>query len=75
MTLPPLPPISSDFALAIFVHRSFKPAGLNDTFGDGDRLAFLGKQVLSMVVTDVLFKRRPMLRYDELEVSTITAGH
>jgi dsRNA-specific ribonuclease len=72
MNLPPLPPVSSDAALAIYVHRSFKPAGSNDDFGDGDRLAFLGKQVLGMVVAEVLFKKRPMLAIGELDVSTMT---
>ncbi|KAF8273869.1 hypothetical protein EI94DRAFT_1654128, partial [Lactarius quietus] len=60
MMIPPLPPIQSDAALAIFVHRSLKPSAPNDTFGDGERLAFLGEQVLRMVVAEVLFEKRPM---------------
>jgi dsRNA-specific ribonuclease len=74
MSLPPLPPISSNAALAIFIHRSFRSSGFSsDSFGDGDRLAFLGKRVLGMVVADVQFKRRPMLDFIELEVSTTAA--
>jgi ribonuclease-3 len=69
MALPPLPPIQSDATLAIFVHRSFKPPGLNDRFGDSDRLAFLGKRVLTMVIADTLFGKQPMLGYSDLEVS------
>jgi len=61
MTLPPLPPVQSDAALAIFVHRSLKSSAQNETFGDGERLAFLGEHVLRMVVAEVLFDKRPML--------------
>ncbi|KAI9461025.1 hypothetical protein BJY52DRAFT_1261830 [Lactarius psammicola] len=61
MTLPPLPHIQSDAALAIFVHRSLKPSVPNDSFGDGERLAFLGEQVLRMVIGEILFEKRPML--------------
>jgi dsRNA-specific ribonuclease len=60
MLLPPLPPIQSDAALAIFVHRSLKPSMPNDNFGDGERLAFLGEQVLRMIVAEILFEKRPM---------------
>ena len=68
---------SSNFKqLAIFIHRSFRSSGFNsDNFGDGDRLSFLGKQVLRVVVADVQFKRLPMLDFDELEVSTTAAPH
>ena len=74
MPLPPLPPISGNAALAVFVHRSFRSSRLNtNSFGDGDRLAFLGKRVLGMVVADVQFKRRPMMDFVKLEVSTTAA--
>jgi len=73
MALPPLPPIQSDATLAIFVHRSFKPPGLNDRFGDSDRLAFLGERVLAMAVADVLFEKRPMLERPDLDQEQTTA--
>ncbi|KAI9445350.1 hypothetical protein H4582DRAFT_1806457 [Lactarius indigo] len=61
MTLPPLPSIQGDAALAVFVHRSLKPSVPNDNFGDGERLAFLGEQALRMVIAEILFEKRPML--------------
>ncbi|KAI0307675.1 hypothetical protein B0F90DRAFT_1621845 [Multifurca ochricompacta] len=67
MTLPPLPPVQSDAALAIFVHRSFKPSGSNDRFGDSERLALLGQRVLCMVVAEIFFEKRPMLEANDLE--------
>ncbi len=70
MTLPPLPHIQSDAALAIFVHRSLKPSVPNDSFGDGERLAFLGEQVLRMVIAEILFEKRPMLDARYLQVRT-----
>jgi hypothetical protein len=68
MPIPPLPPVQSEAALAIFAHSSLKSLVLNDNFGDADRLAFIGRQVLSMAVADVLFEKRPMLSAVELEV-------
>jgi dsRNA-specific ribonuclease len=74
MTLPLLPPISSNAALTIFTHRSFRSSEFNnDNLGDGDRLAFLGKRVLDMVVAEIHFKKRPMLHDDRLQVSTPAA--
>ena len=75
MTLPPLPPVQSDAALAIFVHRSLKSAAQNDTFGDGERLAFLGEQVLRMAVAEVLFDKRPMLDARNLQVCAGVASN
>ncbi|KAI0305021.1 hypothetical protein BC826DRAFT_979488 [Russula brevipes] len=67
MSLPPLPPVQSDATLAIFVHSSLKSPILNERFGDGDRLAFLGQRVLQMVVSEILFEKRPMHDIMELE--------
>ena len=68
MSIPPLPPVQSEAALAIFVHTSLKSSVQNDNFGDDERLAFIGRQELSMAVTEVLFEKRPMLTAVELEV-------
>lgn len=68
MSLPPLPPVQSEAALAIFVHSSIKSLVQNDNFGDADRLAFIGRQVLSMAITEVFFEKRPMLSAVDLEV-------
>jgi ribonuclease-3 len=59
--------VQSEAALAIFVHTSLKSSVQNDNFGDDERLAFIGRQVLSMAVTEVLFEKRPMLTAVELE--------
>ncbi len=68
MSLPQLPPVQSEAALAIFVHSSLKSSAQNDRFGDGERLAFIGRQVLNMAIAEVLFEKRPMLEAVELEV-------
>jgi len=73
MLIPPLPPIQSDAALAIFVHRSLSIP--NDSFGDGGRLAFLGEQVLRLVVAEIAFEKRPMVEAGNLQnelVQTLT---
>jgi dsRNA-specific ribonuclease len=68
MSQSPLPPIQSDSALAIFVHRSLKPSVPNASFGDSERLAFLGEQVLRMVAAEIIFDKRPMLDASTLQV-------
>ena len=68
MSQSPLPPIQGDAALAILVHRSLKPSVPNANFGDGERLAFLGEQVLRMVAAEILFDKRPMLDASTLQV-------
>jgi ribonuclease-3 len=67
MSQSPLPPIQSDAALAIFVHRSLKPSVPNPSFGDVERLAFLGEQVLRMVAAEILYDKRPMLDASTLQ--------
>jgi dsRNA-specific ribonuclease len=68
MSIPPIPPVQSEAALAIFVHSSLKSMAQNDNFGDADRLAFIGRNVLTMAVAEVLFEKKPMLGAVELEV-------
>jgi dsRNA-specific ribonuclease len=67
-TLPPLPPVQSEAVLAIFVHSSLKSTVPNDKFGDADRLAFIGRQALTMAVAEVLFEKTPMMSAVDLEV-------
>jgi dsRNA-specific ribonuclease len=61
MSIPPLPPVQSDATLAIFVHSSLKGTVQNDLFGDGERLAFIGRQVLNMAIAETCFEKRPMV--------------
>jgi dsRNA-specific ribonuclease len=68
MNLPPLPPVQSEAALAIFVHSSIKSLVPNDNFGDADRLAFIGRHALNMAIAEVLFEKKPMMSALELEV-------
>jgi hypothetical protein len=70
MMLPPLPPVQSDTALAIFVHSSLKSPVRNERFGDADRLACLGQKALHMVIAETLFEKRPMLDATALIVSS-----
>ncbi|KAH9996467.1 hypothetical protein BJV77DRAFT_942190 [Russula vinacea] len=67
MSIPALPPVQSDAALTIFIHSSLKTTAQNDRFGDSDRLAFTGKQVLGMAIAETLFEKRPMLSAVDLE--------
>ncbi|KAH9857962.1 hypothetical protein C2E23DRAFT_718683 [Lenzites betulinus] len=70
---PPAPPIDGEAMLEVFVHRSMKFTGapLNDSiYGDGQRLAALGSKVVEAAYTDVYFNRKPMLRAEELKVSS-----
>jgi hypothetical protein len=68
MSLPPLPPVQSDAALTIFVHSTLKSPVPNERFGDVERLAFIGRHVLSMAIAESFFEKRPMLGAVELEV-------
>ena len=68
MSLPPLPPVQSEAALAIFVHSSLKSLVQNDNFGDADRLAFIGRHALSMAIAEVLSEKKPMMDALDLEV-------
>jgi dsRNA-specific ribonuclease len=68
MSIPPLPPVQSDATLAIFVHSSLKGTSPNDLFGDGERLAFIGRQVLNMAIAETWFEKRPMVDAPDLEV-------
>jgi dsRNA-specific ribonuclease len=68
MSIPPLPPVQSDAALTIFVHSSLKSTVQNERFGDVERLAFIGHQILSMAIAESFFEKRPMLTAMDLQV-------
>ncbi|KAI0048334.1 hypothetical protein FA95DRAFT_1678383 [Auriscalpium vulgare] len=66
--LPPLPTLQGEVMLEIFMHRSLSSGSLNEDFGDSERLATIGKRVLSMAVAQILFDKRPMLDATGMEV-------
>ena len=69
--LPDIPRLSGDIILEVFTHRSIRFAGapLNEEYGDNDRLALLGEKAFNLAITDAMFRKRPMLKADELDVS------
>lgn len=69
--LPPLPQLEGSLLLDVFTHNSLHYDGKtsNEDFGDNNRLADLGTQVLNLVVTQRLFFKKPMLTATEIVVS------
>lgn len=71
-SLPPLPGLSGDIILEVFTHRSLRfpgaPTAGGDEFGN-DRLAAIGEEALRMAITDALFRQRPVLKAQDIEVS------
>lgn len=69
---PPLPKLGGDVILEVFTHRSLRFSGAllaeDSEYGDNERLAILGEKVLEAAVTDTLFRKRPMLKAEEIEV-------
>jgi dsRNA-specific ribonuclease len=66
---PQLPEIEdADLRFEVFTHKSLKPS-LPGVPCHNDRLAELGAQVLSEVVTSHFFKKSPSIRKEEIEVS------
>jgi dsRNA-specific ribonuclease len=74
-SLPPIPKLNGEVLLDVFTHRSlrFHGAPLDDSseYGDNIRLAVLGKVILEACITDTLFKKRPMLPADQIEVRSV----
>jgi hypothetical protein len=70
----PLPelPLIEDFNLLLEVvtHKDLKPTSPNESreWGGNERLAELGAQVLSSVVTIHFFAQRPVVRAEEMRV-------
>ena len=75
MSVPPLPKIEGDahIILDIYTHSSLRQhLGLidhaNKEYGDADRLALLGKEVLNLAITYHWYRKSPSA--DQLRVST-----
>jgi dsRNA-specific ribonuclease len=66
MTGPPVPKLDGDLMLDVYTHRSLQGSDEPSTT-DNMRLAELGEQVMRLVVTWVLFSRRPPLSADDIE--------
>lgn len=71
-SLAQIPKLNGEILLDVFTHKSlrFPGAPLDDSseYGDNIRLAILGEAILQATVTDALFKKRPMLKAEEIEV-------
>ncbi len=68
---PPLPKLPGEVILDVYTHKSLRFPGApsdDSEYGDNERLAILGEKVLETAVTDTLFRKRPMLKADEIEV-------
>lgn len=72
---PAIPQLSGDLILDVFTHKSLRysgvPASADTEFGDNERLAVLGTQLLATAVTLTLFHKRPMLSADDIHVSSV----
>jgi len=68
---PPLPKLDGDVILEVFTHRSLRfpgaPLDQDSEYGGNERLAVLGEKVLEAAVTDTLFRKRPMLKGNDIE--------
>jgi hypothetical protein len=75
-TLPPLPKIVGDvdLLLDVYTHKSliFGGAPMNEEYGDTDRLAELGANVLDLAVTFHFYSRKPMLSAPEIVVCPLS---
>ena len=69
--LPNIPRLSGDIILEVFTHRSIRFAGApaNEEYGDNERLASLGEKAFDLAVSDALFRKRPMLKAEDIDVS------
>jgi hypothetical protein len=69
--LPPLPKLDGDARYTVLIHPSIAnsaAADPADILGSRQRIDLLGKTVLDMVVTHILFSRTPLLSQDNLRV-------
>ncbi|KAI6118994.1 hypothetical protein EV401DRAFT_1965177 [Pisolithus croceorrhizus] len=65
--LPTLPKLSGMLVLEVFTHRSLRLA-CHASYGDNERLTVLGQHVLEMIITQLLFTRKPKLKRENIEV-------
>jgi dsRNA-specific ribonuclease len=70
--LPPLPKIEGDvdLFLDVFTHNSLRmpSAPMNEEYGNTDRLAELGANVLRLAVATHFFRKKPLLQSKEINV-------
>lgn len=64
--LPTLPKLSGMVVLEVFTHRSLRLA-CHATYGDNERLTVLGQHVLGLIITQLLFTRKPKLKRENIE--------
>lgn len=71
--LPPLPPLDGDLLLEVYTHSSLYYEGrpIVEEYGDSERLAVLGSEVLNLAIAQRLFNKRPMMTAAEAKVSTV----
>ncbi len=75
MSVPPLPKIDGDahIILDVYTHSSLRShlganEYSNDEYGDADRLALLGREVLDLAITHYWYRKLPQISADQLVV-------
>lgn len=75
MSVPPLPKIDGDahIILDVYTHNSLRghlgsASDPNDEYGDADRLALLGKEVLDLAITHYWYRKMPLISAEQLMV-------
>ncbi|EIW86880.1 hypothetical protein CONPUDRAFT_86818 [Coniophora puteana RWD-64-598 SS2] len=63
--VPDLPRLSGDVLLETFTHKSLRVA-CNARYRDNERLTMLGRDVLDMITTQLLYFRSPRLKVDQI---------
>ncbi|KAF9527781.1 hypothetical protein CPB83DRAFT_855615 [Crepidotus variabilis] len=64
---PSLPILSGDLILQVYTHKSLRQPGVSpEHYGDNERLGCVGKPAFEMELTRYLFKKRPMLKAEDL---------
>ena len=65
-----LPKLTGEIMLEVYTHKSVKTASSSVREYDSERLALLGKSILDMAVTHVLFAQRPFQSAEDIAVRT-----
>ncbi|KAH7910698.1 hypothetical protein BJ138DRAFT_1064608 [Hygrophoropsis aurantiaca] len=63
--VPPQPKLTGPIIVEVFTHKSLRIA-CGARYRDNERLSILGKQVLDMITTQLLFFRKPNLKAEEI---------
>ncbi|KAF9502488.1 hypothetical protein BDN71DRAFT_1500607 [Pleurotus eryngii] len=74
---PKLPKVDCELLLEAYTHKSLrKPVGdVEDRLCDNERLAVLGKSVIGLVITGILYKQKPRRDAEEIEVELAQLLH